>query len=171
MDAGISRWRPEDSNWACPDPCRWEEFQDQIEARTLRLLVDFGYSGNPDVEVPREYAGNPFEYRVFTGSASAQSQTTLRDALAAINYDMAASGDQTVIRGRPYPAQWYLTSGPEQGGISRDSTFGDYWATAGEPDNVLDMVMPRGVSLLMASPDPATAGPVINSEMLDLDMP
>ncbi len=166
LDAGISRWRPEDSNWACPDPCRWEEFQDQIEARTLRLIVDFGYGGDPDVEVPREYAGNPFEYRVFTGSPNARPGFTLRDVLGFIGYDLQPMNGGMLIEGREYPRGWYMTSGPDKGGANRDSTFLDYWLTAGEPNEIIDMVMPRGVSLLMASPDPATAGPVLSGDLL-----
>ncbi|MEM8485807.1 MAG: YCF48-related protein [Bacteroidota bacterium] len=162
LDAGISRWRPEESNWSCPDPCKWEEFQDQIDARTLRLLVDFGYSGTRNERIPRAFTGNPFEYRVYTGSPSANQSVTLGQALQHIGYDLAAQGDQILIENRPYPSQWYFTSGPDTGGASRDSTFKDYWDFAGQPSDVLNMDMPRGVSLLMASPDPEDSGPFIN---------
>lgn len=164
LDAGISRWRPEDSNWSCPDPCRWEEFQDQIEARTLRLLFDFGYSGDPDAEIPRRFSGNPFEYRVFTGSPNVSPNFTLRNLLGFIGYQMEQQGGELLIEGRPYPSAWHSTSGPDKGGSKRDSTFFDYWDRAGRPGTLLDMVMPRGVALLMASPDPVDPGPVLSGE-------
>ncbi|MEZ4700311.1 MAG: binary toxin-like calcium binding domain-containing protein [Rhodothermales bacterium] len=166
LDAGISRWRPEDSNWACPEPCRWEEFQDQIDARTLRLLVDFGYGGDPNEIPPREFAGNPFEYRIYTGSPSTRPRFTLRNVLQFIGYDVQPAGDGLLIEGREYPRGWYMTSGPEKGGSNRDSTFLDYWDAVGHPNEIIDMEMPRGVALLMASPDPETAGPVIAGDLI-----
>ncbi|MFW5973066.1 MAG: binary toxin-like calcium binding domain-containing protein, partial [Bacteroidota bacterium] len=170
IDARISRWRPEDSNWSCPEPCQWEDFQNQIDARTLRLIVDFGYSGDPSALIPRQYAGNPFEYRVYTGSPNARPGFTLRDVLGFIGYEMQEQEDQTLIRERAYPKSWYATSGPDAGGTSRDSTFFDYWTRAGQPERILDMVMPRGVALLMASPDPEDPGPVISGDLVSESM-
>ncbi|MBX2820619.1 MAG: T9SS type A sorting domain-containing protein [Rhodothermaceae bacterium] len=170
LEAGISRWRPEDSNWSCPDPCQWEEFQDQIEARTLRLLVDFGYSGEREENIPREFTGNPFEYRIFTGSPNSSAGHTLEDLLRFANFELGESSGETTIEGRAYPSTWYITSGPEQGGITRDSTFLDYWNAAGSPDDILNMVMPRGASVLMASPDPVDPAPFITTDLVSSTM-
>ena len=165
LDAGISRWRPEDSNWSCPDPCRWEEFQNQIEARTTRVLMDFGYSGIPEADIPREFVGNPFEYRVFTGSPNADPNFTLRDIL---RFTDNLQGNASSIRDRLYPSEWYITSGPER--TRQDSSFFDYWEAAGEPDNVLDMVMPRSTAVLMASPDPLDPGPLVANSLITRSM-
>ena len=168
LDADVVRWRPEDSSWSC-DPCTWENFQDQIEARTLRLMVDFGYSGDPNAEVPRELTGTPFEYRVFAGSRSGGTSVSLEQALRLIGYTVDTSGSETIIQGRPY-SQWYFASGPETGGVTRDSTFLDYWDLAGNPVDLLGLAIPAGTALTMASPDPLDPGPVVTSTLLDRSM-
>ena len=167
IEARVSRWSPETSQWVC-DPCLWGEFQDQIEARTLRVLVDFGYSGEREEDVPREYAGNPFEYRVYTGSPSRSSGNTLGDVLTFSGFELQRSRTGTAIEGRNYPGSWYITSGPERN--SRDSSFFDYWEAADRPQDVLDMVMPRGAAVLMASPDPDDPGPIVEKGLLTRSM-
>ena len=168
LEAEVIRWRPEISSWSC-EPCTWENFQDQIEARTIRLMVDFGYTGDPNAVIPRELTGTPFEYRIFTGSGEAGSAVTLEQALRLVGYTLDGSGNETVIEGRPYP-DWYFTSGPETGGVTRDSSFLDYWTSAGRPQNVLGMNIPAGTSLLMASPDPLDPGPFVSSTILNRSM-
>jgi photosystem II stability/assembly factor-like uncharacterized protein len=170
LEAGISRWRADDSAWACgtkgAPTCDWEPFEDQIKARTIRLIVDFGYSGDPNAVVPPRYVGSPFEYRIYTGSPGFNPHYTLRDLLNFIGYDVQPHGDKALIEGRVYPDEWFVTAGPEKAGTNRDSTLFDYWVKAGRPDNILDMEMPRGVSLLLASPDPIDPGPVVRGALI-----
>ena len=158
--ADIQRWRPQDSNWECGsgDTCSWTSFQNQILPRTLRLLVDFGYSGDPDAQVPFRFRGNPYEYRVYTGSPSTDPGFTLRDVLRLVDFELAAAGGELLVETRPYPSQWLLTAQADADGYS---PILEAWETAGRPDDLLDLVMPTQATLLMASPDPSDPGPVV----------
>ncbi|MEO0558774.1 MAG: binary toxin-like calcium binding domain-containing protein [Bacteroidota bacterium] len=155
--ANIQRWRPNDSNWACGsgDTCTWTSFQNQIEPRTLRLLVDFGYSGDPGANVPARFRGNPFEYRVYTGSPNTDPGFTLRDVLELAGFDVTGSGGSLSIEGRPYPTSWALAEQPGGGG---QTPIQNAWQAAGEPRNLIDVTMPRQATLFMTSPDPADPG-------------
>lgn len=167
--ADIQRWRPQDSNWECGsgETCSWTSFQNQILPRTLRLLVDFGYSGDPNADVPFRFRGNPFEYRVYTGSPNSDPGFTLRDVLRIVEYELDEAGGTLAVEGRPYPDAWLLTAQADEDGYS---AILEAWEAAGEPDDLMDLVMPTRATLLMASPDPEDAGPVIASVAFTPDL-
>ncbi|NNF59641.1 MAG: hypothetical protein HKN04_15500, partial [Rhodothermaceae bacterium] len=169
IEANIQRWRPEDSNWECGtgETCSWTSFQNQILPRTLRLLVDFGYSGDPDAEIPFEFRDNPFEFRVYTGSPNSNPEFTLRDVLRIVEYDLEETGGGLTIEGRAYPTNWMLTAQADEDGYS---PILEAWEDAGEPDDLLDLVMPTQATLLMASPDPLDPGPFISAAVFTRDM-
>lgn len=169
IEANIQRWRPEDSNWECGtgETCSWTSFQNQILPRTLRLLVDFGYSGDPNADVPFQFRGNPFEYRVYTGSPSTNPEFTLREILEIVDYDMTQSGGQVNIEGRPYPSTWALAEQPDGGGFT---PIEQAWFDAGQPQSLLDVVMPRQATLFMTSSDPADPGAAIRSTAFTKDL-
>jgi photosystem II stability/assembly factor-like uncharacterized protein len=160
MLADIQRWRPQDSNWGCGsgDSCSWSTFQNQILPRTLRLLVDFGYSGDSAAAVPLRFRGNPYEYRVYTGSPSASPDLTLRDLLGIAGFDLGQAGGEVTIEGRPYPSAWTLAEQPDSFGFT---AIAQAWSDAGEPASLLDVVMPRRATLFMSSPDPNDPGAAI----------
>ncbi|MEM1041722.1 MAG: binary toxin-like calcium binding domain-containing protein [Bacteroidota bacterium] len=180
--ADIRRWSFETSQWGCgaqgQETCPWSDFQSQILPRTLRLLVDFGYTNDPEAVIPFGVLGSPYEFRVYTGSPSASPENTLRDVLLFLDYngvgtegdalDIDAAGDALVIEGRAYPDAWLLTE--QYGG---DGPFGPIeaaWNAAGQPDNLLNVVMPTQATLQMASPDPENAGPIIAATSLSEDL-
>ena len=167
--ADIQRWRPQDSNWECGsgDTCSWTSFQNQILPRTLRLLVDFGYTGDPDAQVPSRFRGSPYEFRVYTGSPNSNPEFTLRDVLRLVDFELEPDGGQLLIEGRPYPAQWVLTAQADADGYS---PILDAWDDAGQPDDLLGLVMPTQATLLMASPDPLDPGPVVTGAALTKDL-
>ena len=158
--ADIQRWRPQDSNWECGsgETCSWTSFQNQILPRTLRLLVDFGYSGDPDAVIPFQFRGNPYEYRVYTGSPSASPDFTLREVLGIVDFDLGLAGGEVTIEGRPYPSSWVLVEQPDSGGFT---PIAQAWSDAGQPASMLDVVMPRQATLFMTSPDPDDPGTAI----------
>ena len=160
MLADIQRWRPQDSNWGCDSgtTCTWTSFQNQILPRTLRLLVDFGYSGDPDAVIPLRFRGNPYEYRVYTGSPSASPDFTLRDLLGIVGFDLGQAGGEVTIEGRPYPSAWTLAEQPDSGGFT---PVAQAWSDAGQPAGLLDVVMPRRATLFMTSPEPSDPGAAI----------
>ena len=166
--ADIQRWRPQDSNWECGtgETCEWTSFQNQILPRTLRLLVDFGYSGDPDVTPPFEFAGNPYEFRVYAGSPSASPGFTLRDVLELAAFEVAGPSSDATIEGRPYPSAWVLNE-QRVGGVAR---IEQAWIGAGRPQNLLDVVMPRQATLFMTSPAPDAPGVALRQSTLSRDM-
>ena len=169
IEADIQRWRPGDSNWACGsgDTCTWTSFQNQIEPRTLRLLVDFGYSGDPDADIPARHRGNPFDYRVYTGSPSTSPNLTLRDVLGLADFSVTGSGGSISIEDRPYPGAWILVEQPRTGGTR---PIQDAWEAAGRPTNFLDVVMPRQATLALTNPDPLNPGAVIRAATTTPDL-
>lgn len=168
IEADIQRWRPEDSNWACGtgETCTWTSFQNQILPRTLRLLVDFGYSGDPDADVPFQFRGNPYEYRVYTGSPNASPDITLGDVLRLADFDVTGSGGSLAIEGRSYPSAWVLAEQPDTGGFR---PIEQNWQAAGEPQSLIDVVMPRQATLYMTSPDPVNPGAAIRATTVTRD--
>lgn len=166
--ADIQRWRPEDSNWECGtgETCSWTSFQNQILPRTLRLIVDFGYTGDPEASIPFRFRDNPYEYRVYTGSPASNPDFSLRDVLRVIDYELEGSGSSFAINDRPYPSQWLLTAQADDQGYS---PILQEWEMAGEPDDLMDVRMPPEATLLMSSPDPIDAGPFIRSSALTRD--
>ena len=171
LDAEVERWNSADSNWSCgseSQPCLWESFQDQIDARTLRVSVDYGYSGDPDADIPARYFGNPFNYRVYTGSPSGSAGYDLRDVLGFLGL-AEGSGDGFRINGRLFPSQWLAVSGPQEDRQGRE--FIDHWEAWADSNNewprdLLDMPMPRSAPLALISPDPVDPLPVPGTELL-----
>ncbi|MDX1531429.1 MAG: binary toxin-like calcium binding domain-containing protein, partial [Rhodothermales bacterium] len=160
--ADIQRWIQGEDGWGCGNEgdatCSWAGFEGQINPRTLRLLVDFGYSGDPDAQPPFAYRRNPYEYRVYTGSPSplVDPAFTLRDVIRIVQYEVAGSGGSTTIEGRPYPEAWLFTAQVDEDGYS---PILEAWDEEG--GDLLDLAMPPDAALLMASPDPDDPGPAI----------
>jgi photosystem II stability/assembly factor-like uncharacterized protein len=171
LEAEVERWNSADSNWSCgtaSEPCLWESFQDQIDARTLRLGLDYGYSGDPAADVPARYFGNPFDYRVYTGSPAGSAGYTLRDVLGFLGV-AEGSGAAFQINGRPFPSAWLAVSGPQRDRQGR--RFLDHWEAWADADDewprdLLDMAMPRNAHLALVSPDPVDPFPLAGENLV-----
>ncbi|MEL6445218.1 MAG: binary toxin-like calcium binding domain-containing protein [Bacteroidota bacterium] len=182
LEAEVLRWSQGTNNWSCgsdSSPCLWSNFQREIEARTLRLNVDFGYSGDPDATIPTRYRDNPYQFDVFTGSPRVNPQFTLAEVLGFVGF-AEGSGPSFAIEGRPFPGSggraWVALSGPEPGldGLR----FIDHWAAyalsqggASWPGDLLAMPMPREANLILlnAAPGPGEAGPVVTGRRFSAD--
>ncbi|GAB5536924.1 MAG: hypothetical protein Rubg2KO_31730 [Rubricoccaceae bacterium] len=167
IEADIQRWQANDG-WQCSadDTCLWDSFHGQIKSRTLRLLVDFGYSGDPDADIPAQFRGNPFDYRIYTGSPSTSPNLTLRDVLGLAGFSVTGSGNGAAIEGRSYLNSWILFEQPRTSGAR---PLQDAWRDAGQPQDLLDVVMPRDATLGMTSPDPLNPGVAIREAAVTSD--
>ncbi|PAP79710.1 hypothetical protein B1759_15465 [Rubrivirga sp. SAORIC476] len=165
IEANIQRWRPGDSNWACGsgETCTWTSFENQIRPRTTRLIVDFGYSGDPEATIPAPFRGNPFDFRVYAGSPSVSANLTLEAMLEIIGFDVTGAG---AIEGRPY-ASWILFEQPDGDGLR---PVYEAWQAVGGPPSMLDVVIPREATLALSSPDPASPGAAIRAVAATVDL-
>lgn len=161
VEANIERWNEETSLWDCGSGgefCPWSSFQQRIDATTFGLRMDFGYSGDPSVTPPPQFATNPYYYRVYSGNADEDFPGfTLRDMIRFAGWSVGATD---AIAGRPFPETWYLT---ERRTFINQQPIYQAWLGAGEPGTIIDVVMPTFGNLLMASPDPDDAGPIVTS--------
>ncbi len=177
LSATVVRWQNATSNWSCgsaDQPCRWGSFIQQIESRTTRITLDFGYTGDPDAVIPARYFGTPFDYRVFTGSSFADPEVTLRDALRYLGLANESGGTFQILD-RPFPSRWAAVSGPARDDQNR--RFLEHWqneagASDEWPRDLLDFVLPRKTELALASPasEPEEAGPVLSAARFEDDL-
>lgn len=128
VDAKVVRWNANDQDWN--SDIDWASFESQIDPVTIDVLAELGEGVN-------------HRYQVFAGTPYWDPNFSMGEILSLI-FDIEESVDGTLIEGRKYPDNWYLST-PSEKLITE-------WEDAGRPADMFPVKMHRNTKMVMISP-------------------